>query len=162
MTLNVDPNPLHWSTDVKTIGGVLIMILTITGSAWKAADYIGGNIYRFAEIQTRTLNQLEALQKQQVDFKVDLKTNLSDENTAREKSMSGLEQALVPRIETLEKAVNVAKSEASAAKARADDMKEDLRDLKGLASQNLAVSQSHTEAITATRNVVAPKNSQPH
>jgi outer membrane murein-binding lipoprotein Lpp len=127
----VDPNPLHWSPDIKAISAGLVMIVTIVGSAWKAADYIGGKIYNLAEVQTRTLLEMQTLQAQQT--------------------------ALVPRIDTLEKAVNTAEAAAAAAKARADDMKDDLIDLKKVASQNLAVSVSHSEAINATREKIAPK-----
>lgn len=37
-----------------------------------------------------------------------------------------------------------------------------LDDIKSLASANLEVSKSHSEAINATRNVVAPKEPKPH
>lgn len=149
---NVDPNPLHWSSDIKTISAILVMVVTVIGSSWKAADYIGEKIYTFAEIQTKTLEQL-----------TQVKSDIVESNRAREQSLAQLSKALLPRIDTLEKAVNAAESEASAAKARADDMKDDLRALKGLASQNLAVSVSHSEAINATRAVIAPRGeARPH
>lgn len=156
MSLHVDPNPLHWSPDVKTISGILVMVITIVGSTWKAADYIGGKIYAFAEGQTAIVQQLKQMQGQLTDAKVEMKTNVLDENAAREKSLAELKQEVVPRIDKLEGVAGLAATEAAAAKVRIDDMKADLTELKASTTAILNVTKSHDADIKATRRAVAP------
>lgn len=158
MTLHVDPNPFHWSDDVKKVGGLVLMVITVVGSTWKGADYIGSKIYGFAEVQTKIVQRLDALQGQLTDTKVDMKTNVIDENTAREKSLAALKADVVPRIDKLEGVVGLAATEAAAAKARIDDMKADLTELKASTAAILNVTRSHDADIKATRKAVAPVN----
>lgn len=70
-------------------------------------------------------------------------------------------QALKMALGDDQKAIVSTQTDAAAAKARVDDIKEDLRRIETLASQNLQVSRSHDADIRATRNAVAPQPSEP-
>ena len=129
-------NPLQWSKDLKTLGGLLMIIITIIGTSWTAANTIAGKIYNFAEGQTLILQNIR-------DLDVSLKKDV------------------IPRVSRLETDVTQTKSDAAVAKQRVDDMAGSLRDIKELSSQNLEVSRSHTDAINATRRAVAPQYNLP-
>lgn len=120
----------NWSPDVKGVTGVVVLVTTIIGASWRAADYIGGQIYDFARGQERIVERLD-----------DMKKTLA---------------MTIPRIEVLEHDAAIAATAAAAAKAKVEDMKEDLQVLKGIGLQNLSVSQSHSADIKATRDALSP------
>lgn len=143
--MKADFNPFHWSSDIKTIAGVITIAITIIGSAWKGASFVGEGIYSFAKGQTVILDKLSALQAQIVN-----------ENSQREKAINGLGAAVIPRVDKLEDAVHNAAAEAAAAKQKASDMTDVLRHVEDLATQNLRVSRSNSEDIHITREAVSP------
>ena len=147
------PNPFNWSSNVKSLSAVVTLIVTILGSAWGATNYIGGKIYDFAAIQTRIVQQLNTMAAQILDTK----SAITAEDTKREKGFEGIKSELNPRIDHLETAVHSAETEASAAKQRADDMKEQINRLTDLAQRTLNITSSHDADIKATRRAVAPK-----
>ena len=152
MTMKIE-NPKNWSADMKALGQLIILVISIVGSVGGFGIYVGSGIYKLAEIQTLTMFQLRTLQTQMVEAQ----GALVESNKQREVSINGLKLELSPRIDTLETAIHIAETEASAAKQRADDMKEDLRRILALTEKNLNVNESHTDDIKATREAVAPK-----
>ena len=148
MSQRLETNPFRWSPDIKALSQLVTLIVTIVGSAAGGAIYIGEQIYSFAETQTKMVQS-------QV---IEAKAAAHEEGNVREKSITELRVVLAPRIEKLEDAVQKAETEASAARQRIDDMKEDLRQLKDLAQRNLTVTESHGADIRATRDAVAPKD----
>lgn len=148
--MTFQPNPFRWPSDMKQLLGLLSILATIAG----AANYVGGKIYEFGRGQERVENAQKATQRDVVETKA----SILDENHQRENAFNGLKAEVVPRISQLESAVHVAQTEASAARQRADDMKESLVELKNLAMRNLEISTSHGDDISATRNAVAPRN----
>jgi peptidoglycan hydrolase CwlO-like protein len=153
MTMRVDPNPFNWSADIKALAQLIMLIGTISG--W--AIYLGDKVYQFAEAQTHMIEQIKTVHAQIVEQKAEIQ----DTNRQREVSIAELRGNLDPRIAALEQAVHTAETEAAAAKMRADDMKEDLKQLKDLAVRNLNVTESHGADIKATREAVAPKEGPP-
>lgn len=147
--MSVEPNPFKWSVNLKTLVGLLAVI----GSIWGGAKLGTDAIYHFAEVQTNIMNQLVGLKGQLVDQKAEM----ANQGAHNEHSLDVLENKITPRIDKLEIAVHSAESEASAAKARADDMKEDLHELKDIATRTFDVTQSNNADIKATRRAVAPK-----
>lgn len=147
--MSLDPNPFRWSANVKTMGGLLALV----GSIWGSADYIGGKIYHFAEIQTAMLAKINGVQTQLSEAKA----ALADENVQRDRSLGALKGEVVPRIEKLETSVSEARADTAAAKQRADDLKEQIGDIKNIALQSLGIARSHDADIRATRRAVAPK-----
>lgn len=152
--MKLDPNPSHWSPDVKTLGHLVTIIITIVGSVGGGAWYLGREIYVFAEAQTRMVQQLKTVQGQVVEAKL----AAHDEGETREKSITGLRSDIMPRIDRLEGAVQKAETEAAAVRTRADDMKEDLRRILDVAQRNLNVTESHGADIRATRDAVSPRD----
>lgn len=148
MSMKIDPNPLHWSEDIKALGRLLTLVMTIGGPL----VYIGQGLYNFAEAQTQLIQQVRNMQEQLIDEKV----QIQDANVQRERAFIGLKDDVVPRIMKLEDAIHGAEREASAAHARAEDMKEMLKKLEDYAAKNLAVTESHNADIKATRQAVDP------
>jgi|HubBroStandDraft_2_1064218.scaffolds.fasta_scaffold107599_2 hypothetical protein len=120
------------SINLKLIGGVVTICVSVIGAAWSGVNAIGKMVYDFAEIQTKTLEEIKNL-------KVEVHGDV------------------VPSIDKLKDAVHVAETAAAAAKQRADDMEKEMHSLEGLAKENLAVSRSHSAAIDATLQAVTPK-----
>lgn len=149
-------NPIRWSADMKAISQLITLVITIIGSVGSLAAYLGSEIYKFAVAQTMMVQELRVVQNQLSDEK----TAIIDENKQRTVSLTGLKTELVPRIQILENAINKAEQDASAARQRADDMKEDLRNLKDLATRNLSVTESHDADIRATRKAVTGTEGQ--
>src|SRR5271156_3320773 len=102
MTMKLDPNPSHWSQDVKTLGHLITIVITIIGSIAGGAWYLGGEIYKFAETQTMMVQQLRAVQGQVVEAKM----AAHDEGETRERSITSLRGDILPRIDRLEGAVH--------------------------------------------------------
>ena len=152
--MKLDPNPAHWSSDAKTLSHLITLVITIVGSIGGGAWYLGGKIYEFAETQTMMAQQLKDVQGQVIEAKAAAHA----EGDMREKSITGLRTDMLPRIDRLEAAVQKAETEASAVRARSDDMKEDLRRILDVAQRNLNVTESHGADIKATRDAVAPKD----
>lgn len=146
---DMELNPLRWSPNMKTVTGLLALV----GSIWGAAVPGVQAIYHLAEVQTTVLAKIQGVQVQLSETKA----ALVDENVQRDKSLGALKTEIVPRIVKLEDTVSETKADAAAAKQRADDLKEQIGDLKNLARQSLDVAKSHDEDIRATRQAVAPK-----
>ena len=134
--MSIDPNPFNWSPNIKTIGGLAAIIVTIVGASWSAADTIASKIYAFAQGQTQVIGAIEALR-------------------------SDLKDDVVPRVTKLEQEIGDAKADAAATKQRVDDMGQQLGDIKTLTQQNLTLSRSHDADIKATRQAVAPDRRAP-
>jgi hypothetical protein len=142
MTLKLE-NPINWSSDAKALAQLAVLVITIIGSVGGLGIYLG-------DIK----GEINAVQYELVDEKSALK----ESNEQRQSSLNNLKGEVIPRIDNLERAVHAAETEASAAKQRSDDMKEDLKQLKDLAVRNLNVTESHDADIKATREAVAPKD----
>lgn len=154
MTMKIEPNPARWSPDAKALGRTFLQVFPVVVSIIGGVWYIGSGMYSVGAQQARMLDKIEVMQAQIGDAK----TAIQDENKQREGAFIGLKGEISPRIDKLETAVHTAESEASAAHARADDMKRSLDRLEDLAVRNLNVSESHDADIRATRNAVAPKD----
>src|SRR5271170_513707 len=154
MTMKIDANPAHWSSDVKTLGHLIVIVTTIVGSIGGGAWYLGGRIYEFAEAQTMMLEKLKMVQTQVVEAK----TAAHEEGDMRERSIAGLRLDILPRIDRLEGAVQKAETEAMQVRTSAADMKEDLRRILDVAQRNLNVTESHGADIKATRDAVVGKD----
>lgn len=150
MSLKLDPNPSHWSPDIKALSQLVTLVVTILGSVGGGAFYLGDKIYDFAAAQTVLLQQVREMQGQLIDQRL----QIQDENTQRARALDSLKGDLTPRITKLEEAIHIAETEAAGARQRADDMKETLRRLEDYASKNLAVSESHDADIKATAKAV--------
>lgn len=83
--------------------------------------------------------------------------HIIDHVKSAEKDIGALKSALVDD----QRAIAQTQSDAAAAKVRVDDIKEDLKRIEALVTQNLAISQAHSEDIRATRNAVAPRPRTP-
>jgi hypothetical protein len=131
------------------------LCVSIIGSIGAGAFYIGGKIYDFSKAQTSMLEHLRSAEGQILGLKTDISTSVAAQDHSRE----ALKNDIVPRIDKLDTAVIETKTEAAAAKAKLEDFKETLDEVRGLAKANLAVSQSHSQDITATRQDVAATRS---
>jgi len=154
--MTMDPNPAHWSPDIKALSQLVTLVVTILGSVGGGAVYIGDKIYNFAEAQTELIEQVKNMQGQLVEQK----SSIQDENRQRTISLDGLKGDLTPRIDKLETAVHTAENEAAAAHERADDMKKLLDRIEDLAIRNLEVSKSHDADIKATAKAVGADGDQ--
>jgi len=152
-----DPNPTHWSPDLKAVSQLVTLIITIVGSVGGGSFYLGEKIYDFAEAQTLLIQQVHEMQGQLVEQR----SQIQDENLQRSHSLADLKGDIVPRIAKLEEAIHVAEVEAAAARQHAEDMKETLRRLEDYASKNLAVTESHDADIKATAKAVGAEDGTP-
>jgi regulator of replication initiation timing len=149
--VSIEPNPFHWSPNMKALSALLSLLVMLGGSA----KYLGGEIYYFAEAQTLMSQRVLALQGQMNDAKI----AIGDENVQRDKSLTLLKTELSPRIDNLEKVVQSTQMEAAAAKQQIIDMKDDLSRIEVLSQENLKVTNEHTSTINETRDDIrATKN----
>jgi septal ring factor EnvC (AmiA/AmiB activator) len=152
--------PGDFAANIRTLSGTVTLVVTIVGSAWGAADYIGGKIYSFAETQAKISDQLVGVQGQLIEAR----NSIAKENDVRAKALDDLKSDIAPKFETLGKAIVDTRSEAATAKQRVDDMNATLQRLVDLATRNLQISTAHDAKINSTaddagaiRAMVAPK-----
>lgn len=151
--MTFEPNPLNWSPSLRSLAA----LITVLGAIWALGESVTRAIYHFAEVQTTIVSQVRGVQVQLSETK----GAIADANAQRDKSLIGLKGEIIPRIDKLEGAVHDAEREASAAKQRADDLKEQIGDLKGIAQQSLSHVRSLDDDIKATRRAVEPKIDRP-
>lgn len=145
----------------RSFAGVISVCASIIVPVGGGAAYIGGRIYDFSKAQTSVLEHLKNAQ----EAITGLKGDISQSTTAQDRSREALKNDITPRLDKLETAVIETKTEAAAAKARLEDFKQTLDEVKSIGQLNLAVSQSHTPDIKATRKALAPQpgdGSGPH
>jgi hypothetical protein len=150
MSMKLEPDPRKWSPDAKVLGRTFLQVFPVVSAIAGGVWYIGSGVYSVAATQTRMLDKIEIMQTQLGETK----TSLQDENKQRIGAFDSLKNEVVPRIDTLERAVHSAENEATAVRTRAEDMKKTLDRLEDLALQNLSVSKSHSADIKATRDAV--------
>jgi chromosome segregation ATPase len=134
----------------RSTAGIISVCMSIIVPVGGGAAYIGGKIYDFSKAQTSVLEHLKNAQEAITGLKVDIGQSTASQDRSRE----ALKNDIVPRIDKLESTVVETKTEAAAAKARLEDFKETLDEVKSLGQANLAVSQSHTPDIRATRRAL--------
>lgn len=145
----------------RSFVGIVSLCASIIVPVGGGAAYIGGRIYDFSKAQTSMLEHLKNAEGQISGLKGDIAQSV----TVQDRSREALKNDITPRLDRLESAVTETKTEAAAAKARLEDFKQTLDEVKSIGQANLAVSQSHTPDIKATRKALAPQpgdGSGPH
>lgn len=123
------------NTTIQIIVGVLAICATVVGGA----KYIAEGIYDFAKAQTLLIEHVRGAEK--------AISGLGDDQ-------KNLKAGLVQEHEDADKAARAAMTAAKTASDAIPPIQSDITELKRLAQQNLAVSNSHTPAIEETRKAL--------
>lgn len=129
--MTFNPSAPSWNGGTKTLIGLLTICAFIGGSA----KYLGGMVYDISAAQTRMLDRMETTDS---NYKI-----------------------IMSRVSTIESNANTAAISAAKVEQKLDGFEKILDEVKSIGQKNLDVSNSHSEAITATRNAVAPRRSVP-